>query len=57
MAEFLDVQLEEAEVWIVNLIRVLNMEAKLDLEKGCLILTTTSKSVYETVNLTVLGEN
>eukprot|EP00331_Platyophrya_macrostoma_P032868 CAMPEP_0176439124 /NCGR_PEP_ID=MMETSP0127-20121128/19744_1 /TAXON_ID=938130 /ORGANISM="Platyophrya macrostoma, Strain WH" /LENGTH=447 /DNA_ID=CAMNT_0017823309 /DNA_START=22 /DNA_END=1365 /DNA_ORIENTATION=+ len=49
VAEFLEVPLEEAEVWIVNLIRVLNMEAKLDLEKGSLTLTTTSKNLYETI--------
>ena len=41
--------MEEAEVWIVNLIRVLGMEAKLDLDKGCLILTTNTKNLYETV--------
>jgi len=34
VAECLGVPVDEAEVWIVNLIRNANMDAKIDLEKG-----------------------
>jgi len=34
VAKCLGVPIDEAEVWIVNLIRNANMDAKIDLEKG-----------------------
>ena len=51
VAEHLGVSQEEAEVWIVNLIRNANMEAKIDLEKGILVLTSSQPSVYERVGI------
>ena len=58
VAEHLGVSQEEAEVWIVNLIRNANMEAKIDLEKGILVLTSSQPSVYERVfTLNFLNEN
>jgi len=49
VAEYLGVSQEEAEVWIVNLIRNANMEAKIDLEKGVLALTYSQPQIYEQV--------
>jgi len=49
VAEYLGVNQEEAEVWIVNLIRNANMEAKIDLEKGILALTYSQPQIYEQV--------
>jgi len=34
VAQFLEIDQEEAEVWIVNLIRGANIDAKIDLENG-----------------------
>jgi hypothetical protein len=34
VSSFLNRSIEEAEVWIVNLIRIANIEAKIDSEKG-----------------------
>jgi len=49
VGEYLGVSQEEAEVWIVNLIRNANMEAKIDLEKGVLSLTSSQPVVYEQI--------
>jgi len=49
VAECLGVPQEEAEVWIVNLIRNANMDAKIDLEKGVLLLTASQPVVYEQI--------
>jgi len=49
VAECLGVPQDEAEVWIVNLIRNANMDAKIDLEKGVLLLTAAQPLVYEQI--------
>ena len=49
VAEYLSVNKEQAEIWIVNLIRNTNAEAKVDLEKEVIYLTSTRQNVYEQV--------
>ncbi len=40
---------EEAEAWIVNLIRTANLDAKIDSNLGCVIMGTNFPSVYQQV--------
>lgn len=49
VSEYLGVSKEEAEIWIVNLIRSTNTEAKVDPEQGVIHLTSPQQSVYEQV--------
>jgi translation initiation factor 3 subunit E len=49
VSDYLGVSKEEAEIWIVNLIRSTNTEAKVDPEQGVIYLTTPQHSVYEQV--------
>ena len=49
VAEYLGVNNEKAEIWIVNLIRGIGAEAKVDLEQQIINLTSTRQSVYEKV--------
>lgn len=47
VADFLETNLEEAEVWIVNLVRNANIEAKIDSEKGVIVILKSSTDFYE----------
>lgn len=49
VASFLDTDLEKAEIWIVNLIRNANYEAKVNADTGVINLTSSKGSVYESV--------
>jgi translation initiation factor 3 subunit E len=49
VAEYLGVSKEEAEIWIVNLIRNTNADAKVDPEQGLIYLQSTQQGVYEQV--------
>jgi len=49
VAEYLGVNNEAAEIWIVNLIRNTNADAKVDPEQGLIHLTSPQQSVYELV--------
>jgi len=49
VAEFLGVDKEKAEVWIVNLIRNANFEAKIDPQNGVINLVSQKPTVYEQV--------
>jgi translation initiation factor 3 subunit E len=49
VSDYLGVSKEEAEIWIVNLIRSTNTEAKVDPEQGVIYLTSPQHSVYEQV--------
>jgi len=49
VAEYLGVSKEEAEIWIVNLIRNSNVDAKVDPEQGLIYLTSQQQGVYEQV--------
>jgi len=49
VSDYLGVSKEEAEIWIVNLIRSTNTEAKVDPEQGVIYLTSLQQSVYEQV--------
>ncbi len=49
VSDYLGVSKEEAEIWIVNLIRSTNTEAKVDPEQGVIYLTSPQYSVYEQV--------
>merc|ERR1712170_162336 len=40
---------EEAERWMVDLIRNADLDAKIDSEEGCVVMGTGSTSVYEQV--------
>ncbi|KAK4485471.1 hypothetical protein RD792_008113 [Penstemon davidsonii] len=47
LAEKLNLNYEEAERWIVNLIRTSNFEAKIDSEKGTILMEPNYTNVYE----------
>jgi len=49
LAEKLNMRRDEAERWIVNLIRNARLDAKIDSQKGHVIMGTKAVSVYETV--------
>ncbi|KAL3308700.1 Eukaryotic translation initiation factor 3 subunit E, partial [Cichlidogyrus casuarinus] len=49
LSERLNMSVEEAESWIVNLIRNARMDAKIDSEKGQIIMGTQTMSPYEQV--------
>ena len=49
VAQFLGRSVEEAEVWIVNLIRIANIEAKIDSEKGQIHITKKNENFNEKV--------
>lgn len=49
VAEYLNVKKEEAEIWVVNLIRSTGVEAKVDLEEEVIYITSSKPSVYEQV--------
>jgi len=49
VAEFLEKDIEQAEVWIVNLIRNADFEAKVDPSTGVIHLTSQRMTVYERV--------
>ncbi|KAG8367866.1 hypothetical protein BUALT_Bualt16G0117100 [Buddleja alternifolia] len=47
LAEKLNLNIEEAERWIVNLIRTSKLEAKIDSETGTIIMEPSHANVYE----------
>ncbi|XP_060177357.1 eukaryotic translation initiation factor 3 subunit E isoform X1 [Lycium barbarum] len=47
LAEKLNLNLEEAERWIVNLIRTSKLDAKIDTETGTVIMEPSQPNVYE----------
>jgi hypothetical protein len=47
VADFLDKNVEEAEIWFVNLVRNANIEAKIDSEKGVIVILKSSIDYYE----------
>ena len=49
VANSLEFSEEDAEIWIVNLIRNANIEAKIDSEKGTIDIIKSSKNIYEQV--------
>ena len=49
LAERLSMGQEEAELWIVNLIRNARLDAKIDSEKHHVIMGSTKPSVYQQV--------
>jgi acetolactate synthase regulatory subunit len=49
VATYLEVSREDAEVWIVNLIRNANIEAKIDSERGVIVITNQIPNVYDKV--------
>ena len=51
VADFLEKNVEEAEIWIVNLVRNANIEAKIDSEKGVIVILKSSIDYYEQVKI------
>eukprot|EP01016_Furgasonia_blochmanni_P036700 TRINITY_DN421_c0_g1_i16.p1 TRINITY_DN421_c0_g1~~TRINITY_DN421_c0_g1_i16.p1 ORF type:complete len:131 (+),score=37.90 TRINITY_DN421_c0_g1_i16:65-457(+) len=49
VATYLEVSREDAEVWIVNLIRNANIEAKIDSERGLIVITNQIPNIYDKV--------
>lgn len=49
LGEKLNMTTDEAERWIVNLIRNANLDAKIDSQKGTVAMGSQSSSPYETV--------
>jgi translation initiation factor 3 subunit E len=49
LGEKLNMSPEEAERWIVNLIRNANLDAKIDSQNGTVVMGSQSLSPYETV--------
>ncbi|CAH8384715.1 unnamed protein product [Eruca vesicaria subsp. sativa] len=47
LAEKLNLNYEEAERWIVNLIRTSKLDAKIDSESGTVIMEPTQPNVHE----------
>lgn len=51
VSEYLEIPKEEAEIWIVNLIRNANIEAKIDSEKDIVVIKKAHSNYYEEVHL------
>lgn len=51
VSSYLEIPKEEAEIWIVNLIRNANIEAKIDSEKDIVVITRSRGNYYEEVNI------
>jgi len=49
LAEKLNMGTEEAERWIVNLIRNASLDAKIDSQKGIVVMGSQALSPYQTV--------
>lgn len=49
LAEKLNMDLDAAEKWIANLIRNARLNAKIDSQKGTVVMGTQSQSVYEQI--------
>eukprot|EP01016_Furgasonia_blochmanni_P036698 TRINITY_DN421_c0_g1_i12.p1 TRINITY_DN421_c0_g1~~TRINITY_DN421_c0_g1_i12.p1 ORF type:complete len:114 (+),score=39.52 TRINITY_DN421_c0_g1_i12:65-406(+) len=49
VATYLEVSREDAEVWIVNLIRNANIEAKIDSERGLIVITNQIPNIYDKI--------
>eukprot|EP01086_Lenisia_limosa_P013529 TRINITY_DN42740_c0_g1_i1.p1 TRINITY_DN42740_c0_g1~~TRINITY_DN42740_c0_g1_i1.p1 ORF type:complete len:420 (-),score=118.79 TRINITY_DN42740_c0_g1_i1:71-1330(-) len=49
LAEKLEMEEEDAERWIVNLIRNARLDGKIDASKNCVVMTTPQDSVYQQV--------
>lgn len=49
VSSYLEIPKEEAEIWIVNLIRNANIEAKIDSEKDDVVITRAKSNYYEEV--------
>jgi len=49
LAQKLMMEREDAELWIVNLIRSAQLDAKIDSTQGCVVMRTNFQSVYEKV--------
>ena len=49
LGEKLNMTADEAERWIVNLIRNANLDAKIDSQKGTVAMGSQNSSPYETV--------
>jgi len=44
VAKYLECNIEDAELWIVNLVRSENIEAKIDSEKGVVVIIKNPKT-------------
>ena len=51
VSSYLEIPKEEAEIWIVNLIRNANIEAKIDSEKDIVVITRSRGNYYEEVKI------
>lgn len=49
VSSYLEIPKEEAEIWIVNLIRNANIDAKIDSEKDIVVITKSRTNYYEEV--------
>lgn len=47
VAEYLEIPKDEAEIWIVNLIRNALIDAKIDSEKDVIIISREKSNFYE----------
>lgn len=50
VSSFLGVSIEEAEIWIVNVIRTANIDAKIDSEKEIIFITRKAPAFTEIIN-------